>query len=403
MTHILDPLRIGPLTLRNRIVKTATYEGMSPGGLPSDALRDHHAHLAGQGVALTTVAYGAVHPDGRTFSEQLLVGPEALPGLRALTDAVHAQGGLASIQLAHCGGFSKNRPSDGRAPAGPSASLNAYGVMYGLPCVRAMDEDDLSRTIQAFADAARIAVEAGFDAIEVHCGHGYLVSQFLSPAVNRRTDRWGGSLEGRARLAREVSRAVRQAVGPGVAILAKLNVSDGVAGGFDLPQAIQVARWLAEDGVDAIVPSGGLVFRTPFFLLRGEVPVRQMAAAESSRLQGFFMRALAPIVMRAVPYTSSFFFDDARQIADAVDIPVGLLGGVDSDAAMARALEAGLDFVVLGRALLADPDLVARMQRQEPFQSRCTHCNRCVAEMDLGGVRCVLDDDAVASGTVSPH
>jgi 2,4-dienoyl-CoA reductase-like NADH-dependent reductase (Old Yellow Enzyme family) len=377
--------------LRNRFIKTATYEGMSPGGRVSEALVAHHAQMAANGVALTTVAYAAVSPDGRTFGDQLLVDRDNVPGLRKLTDAVHERGGLASLQLGHCGGFSKNKEVRGGRPAGPSAGWNTYGLLVGVPRIRAMTADEIAQVPKDFAEAARLAQEAGFDAVEVHCGHGYLLSQFLSPAVNRRTDAWGGPLPARARLAVAVIEAVREAVGGAMPILAKLNTRDGVPGGQEMDETVQIAQWLVDAGVDCIVPSGGLVARSPFFLMRGRVPVSDMVRAEKHPAQRWAIRLFAPLVMKPYAYTSNFFLEDAARIAAAVDVPVALLGGVDSAAAVSQAMERGFAFVAMGRALLADPDFIPRLAAGEAVVSRCTHCNACVGEMDRGGVRCVLE------------
>jgi len=381
----LDPLQLAGLELENRFVKTATYEGLSPEGRVSDGLIAHHSEQARHGVALTTVAYAAVHPSGRTFADQLLVTPDA--GLDRLATAVHAAGGRVSIQLSHCGGFSKHRA--GGRPMGPSFALNAYGLAYGLPFVRPMTPDDMAETAAAYAEAAAIAVDAGVDALELHCGHGYLLSQFLSPAINRRRDDYGGSLANRLRFPLEVVHAIRARVGEAVPLLAKINLHDGIRGATG-DEAVPIARALVEAGVNAIVPSGGLVQRSAFYLLRGDVPLSDMVRAESSWLQRISMRILGPLLVRRFPYSSSFFREQARALVDAVDAPVGLLGGVDSAAAVRDALAQGFSFVVMGRALLADPDFIERMAAGEDVVSRCTHCNQCVARMDQG-VACVLD------------
>jgi len=388
----LEPTELRGLRLRNRFIKTATYEGMSPGGRVSDALVAHHASMAANGVALTTVAYAAVCPDGRTFGDQLLVDRDNLEGLRRIAKAVHQRGGAVSLQLGHCGGFSKNKDVTGGRPAGPSAAWNTYGLLVGVPRIRAMTPDDIAEVPGQFAQAARLAQEAGFDAVEVHCGHGYLLSQFLSPAINRRRDEWGGSLSARAKLAVAVIAAVRAAVGDAMPILAKLNTRDAVPGGLELDESVQVAKWLADAGVDCIVPSGGLVAQSPFFLMRGRVPVSDMVSAEKHFAQRWAIRLFAPFVMKPYAYTSNFFLEDAARLNESVDIPVALLGGVDSASAVAEAMERGFEFVVMGRALLADPDFIPRLAAGEAIVSRCTHCNACVGEMDKGGVRCVLGD-----------
>ena len=162
----LCPGLIGGLELKNRFIKTATYEGMSPGGRVTDALIQHHVEMAQGGVALTTVAYAAVCPDGRTFEDQLLLDDHNRDGLTKLANAVHEAGAKVSIQLGHCGGFSKNKTVSGGKPMGPSAAWNAYGLMSGVPRIRAMTVDDILETQEAYVQAALLVKECGFDAVE---------------------------------------------------------------------------------------------------------------------------------------------------------------------------------------------------------------------------------------------
>jgi 2,4-dienoyl-CoA reductase-like NADH-dependent reductase (Old Yellow Enzyme family) len=384
------PFRLRGLTLRNRVVKAATFEGMTPAGVPTPALRAHHRALAEGGVGMTTVAYCAASADGRTFADQLWMRPAVVPALRELTDAVHAAGAAASLQLGHCGFFTRNPALRGRGPRGPSFTLNAYGLPAGLPFARAMSEADVARVVDDFGAAAAGAVAAGFDAVELHLGHGYLLSQFLSPATNRRRDRFGGSLENRLRLPLAVVGRVRAAVGDAVPVLAKTNLRDGFRGGLELDESVAVARALEAAGVDALVLSGGFTSRTPFYLFRGPAPLRAMIAAERSRLQRLVLRLVGPTFIRSSPFEELFFLPLARRVREAVRMPLVLLGGVVSLANLDRALAEGFELVAMGRALVADPDLIVRFQRGEATRSRCTACNECVAEMERGGVRCVL-------------
>jgi 2,4-dienoyl-CoA reductase-like NADH-dependent reductase (Old Yellow Enzyme family) len=388
------PERLGPLHLRNRILKAATFEGMCPSGSPSPALTDFHRRMARGGVALTTVAYCSVSPDGRTYDHQMWMRPDVVPALRELTDAVHAEGAAAAVQLGHSGLFA-SRAVAGSAPLAPSRIFNTYGLSFSRP----MTEKDMDRVAHAFAEAARLAVEAGFDAVELHLGHGYLLSQFLSPATNRRRDAYGGSLEARLAFPLEIVRRVRDALGSERALIAKTNLQDGFAGGLELPDAIEVARRLEAEGVDAIEPSGGSVSRTPLYMLRGEVPLRDMVRVQSSWLRKVGLLLFGRIFVQQYPFTETFFADEARQILGAVRLPVILLGGVRSRAHMEQALRDGFGFVALGRPLIHDPDLVRKMAAGELDRSGCIPCNRCIAEMDAGGVRCVLTQvERAASG-----
>jgi 2,4-dienoyl-CoA reductase-like NADH-dependent reductase (Old Yellow Enzyme family) len=385
------PARLGALRLRNRVLKTATYEGMCPGGVPSDALVEHHRALAAGGVGLTTVAYCAVSPDGRTFAEQLTMRRETVSPLARVTGAVHREGGAASLQLGHCGWFTKNAELSTWLPRGPSLVVNQYGISAGKPLGLAMNAREIAQVVEDFGRAAGLAREAGFDAVELHLGHGYLLSQFLCPATNRRSDRFGGDLDGRARLSLEVLARVREVVGADFPILCKTNLRDGFRGGLELPDAVALARRLEAGGADALVLSGGFTSRAPFYLFRGRRPLAEMIAAEKSRLQKLALRWFGGRVIREYPFEEMFFLEQAREVRRAVRMPLVLLGGIVSRANVERAMAEGFDFVAMGRALIADPELVNRMARDGGARSRCTHCNVCVAEMDTGGVRCVLD------------
>jgi 2,4-dienoyl-CoA reductase-like NADH-dependent reductase (Old Yellow Enzyme family) len=385
----LRPGRIGGLELRNRVIKTAAYEGMSPDGHPAAALREHHVALARGGVGMTTVAYAAVSAEGRTFDQQLLLADDRVAALRELTEAVHAEGAAASIQLGHCGFFSKIRHPDGRPPAGPSRTFNKYGVLKGIPFARSMDVDEIARTTADFAAAAGRAEAAGFDAVEIHLGHGYLLSQFLSPALNRRRDGYGGDLERRLRFPLEVVRAVREALGDRLALLVKTNLSDGFAAGLQIEESVAIHRALEAEGVDAAVMSGGVTSKTPFFLMRGDTPVGPMVEVEPYWPQKMALRLFAPIVLTEWPFEELFFRDLALQVRAAVTMPLVLLGGVASAANIRTAMDDGFEFVALGRALIAEPDFVQRMAAGEDIVSICDHCNLCVAEMDRGGVNCI--------------
>ena len=390
------PARLADLRLRNRVITTATYEGMCPDGMPSDALVEHHRELAAGGVGLTTVAYCAVSPDGRTFAEQMSMRPETVAPLRRVTDAVHREGGAASLQLGHCGWFTKNAELSTWLPRGPSLSLNPYGIVAGRPLALAMNAREIGAVIGDFARASGLARDAGFDAVELHLGHGYLLSQFLSPATNRRSDGFGGGIEARARLSLEVLRRVREVVGTGFPILCKMNLRDGFRGGLELPDAVALARLLETGGASALVLTGGFTSKSPFYLFRGRRPLEEMIAAEKSRLQKLVLRRFGARVIREYPFEEMFFLPQAREVRAAVRMPLVLLGGIVSRANVDAAMAEGFEFVAMGRALIADPDLVRRMAGDAGARSRCNQCNVCVAEMDIGGVRCVLDDGVSA-------
>jgi len=389
MHPIFEPYRIGQLALRNRVIKTATYEGMVHEGMPTEVLKRHHVELARGGVGMTTVAYCAVSPEGRTFANQMVMREPTIAPLRAITDAVHREGAAAMLQLGHCGGFSKNEELEGRGPLGPSFGFNAYGAFKGRPFAHAMTEADIEHTTDDFVMASRFAFGAGFDAIELHLGHGYLLSQFLSPHRNHRTDRYGGSLENRMRFPREVVRRVRAALGPNAPIFAKLNLDDGVRGGLHVEESVEVAKALENDGVSSLVLSGGLVSHSALYLLRGERPLREMVAVETNPMQKVAIGLFGPMFIPKEPFEPCFFMPMATKVRAAVSIPLVYLGGVTSLEDLRGAREAGFEMVAMGRALIREPGLIARYERGEATTSRCSPCNECITEMDRpGGVLC---------------
>lgn len=387
----LKPVRLAGLSLRNRIIKTATFEGMCPDGIPSEGLIRHHSDIAAGGAGMTTVAYCGVSPDGLTFSDQMYMHEGIAPQVRALTAAVHQQGGAVSAQLAHCGGFSRNRPRTSRRPLGPHFGINQYGLFSGLPFSGAMTQRDIDRTVREYGEAAAFVKRQGFDAAEIHMGHGYLLSQFISPATNRRRDAYGGSLDKRMRLPVEVLASVRQAVGDDFPVLAKLNLGDGFKGGVTTADAVAATRLLAREGVDAIVMSGGFVSRSPMYLFRGDSPLPYMIPLEPNPVQRLAMKLLGASLFRSDPFRELYFLEEARQVRQAVDIPLVYLGGVSSAAAIEQAMDEGFDFVAMGRALIEDPNMIRRLAADPDLRSACIHCNRCVATMSTPrGVHCVL-------------
>lgn len=383
MNDVFAPATLGPVRLRNRVIKAASFEGMTRGGLVSDDLIDFHRQVAAGGVGMTTVAYLAVAPEGRTDRHQIHWRDEALPGLRRLTEAVHAEGAAISAQIGHAGPV-----ADGRSNRLPSLSPSRMFSPLSLQFTRSATADDLSRIVRAHADAARSAVDVGFDAVEIHLGHNYLASAFLSPRLNRRRDEFGGTLENRARFPRAVARAVRDAVGDRIAVVAKLNMDDGVRRGLHLAEAIQVAQWLEADGsVDALEMTAGSSLLNPMYLFRGPAPLREFAAAMREPVRTG-VRLFGRTRLHSYPYQDGYLLGDARQVRAAVGLPMVLLGGVTNRAVMDEAMASGFEFVAMARALLREPDLVNRLQADPATSSLCSHCNRCIPTI-YSGTRCV--------------
>jgi 2,4-dienoyl-CoA reductase-like NADH-dependent reductase (Old Yellow Enzyme family) len=385
----LSPARLGPIRLRNRVIKAATFEGRTPRGLVTDELIDFHRAFARGGVGMTTLAYCAVSPEGRTERRQLHWSAAALPGLRQLTEAVHAEGAAVSAQIGHAGPVAD--PRSNRLPAlAPSRIFQPLAMTFSRPATIA----DLERVIADHAAAARMAVETGFDAVEIHLGHNYLASAFLSPRLNRRRDEYGGSLENRARFPREIARAVRDAAGDRIAILAKLNLDDGVRRGLTLDDSLQVARWLEADGsVDALEMTAGSSLLNPMYLFKGPAPTRDFAAAMRHPIVRLGVRVAGRTRLHSYPYQDLYLLADAKRVREAVRLPMILLGGVTDRTGMDTAMREGFQFVAMGRALLRQPDLVNLIAADPGTRATCIHCNKCMPTI-YRGTHCVLESPA---------
>ncbi|SOZ19652.1 putative NADH:flavin oxidoreductase/NADH oxidase [Cupriavidus taiwanensis] len=384
------PLRLGPLTLRNRFIKAGANEGMTPHGLPTRALVRHHRDLAAGGVGMTTVAYAAVADDGLTFAHQLSMRAEQVPHLRVLTDAVHREGAAACLQITHAGSFTTMRHGGSRAPGTASSGLNAFGMMHGVYFQRAMRAPDMERVAGQFAAAARLARDAGFDAVEIHMGHGYLLNQFLSPLSNRRRDAFGGSVENRTRFPAAVLRQVKEAVGADLAVCCKLSVSDGVPGGNQPADSALTARLLEAEGADLLTLSGGRNVESPWALFGSPMPTAQMKAAAPTALARLGITMLERRTPRDLAFRELYFLEASRVVRQAVRMPLAYVGGVKSLDNVAQLMGEGFDAVALARALIHDPALVAGWRDGALQRSACDSCNGCVARIyDPAGVSCV--------------
>ncbi len=375
------PATLGPLRLRNRVIKAATFEGMSAGGVVSPSLIDFHRRMAAGGVAMTTVSYVAVSRDGRGAPNELYIHDGAAEGLAEIARAVHAEGAAISAQLGHAGAVGTIR----KRYLGPSATRTITGTR-----VHAISAAEIDAVVEDFATGAGMLAAAGFDAVELHFGHHYLVSAFLSPRWNRRKDSYGGPVQNRARLALRILAAVRDRVGSAMAVTAKLNMTDGIRGGLDVADSIEVARLLAADGrLDALELSAGGSQANQMFMFRGDPPRKEMAAALPG-IQGAVFRLAGPVLFRRYPFREAYLLPMARQFRAAVPLPLVLLGGINTVDTIRQAMAEGFDFVAMGRALLRDPALVGKMADGSATRGNCIHCNKCVPSI-YSGTRCVLD------------
>lgn len=373
---LFTPVTLGPLTLRNRSIRSAAFESMCPGNVPSPQLLDYHRSVAAGGVGMTTVAYAAVTRSGLSFDRQLWMRPEIVSGLRELTDAVHAEGAAASIQLGHCGNMS-HKSICGCLPVGASSGFNLYSPTF----VRGLRVDELPEMAKAYGRAVCLAREAGFDAVEIHAGHGYLISQFLSPSTNHRKDEFGGTLANRMRFMEMVMEEVMKAAGNDMAVLVKMNMRDGFRGGMELDESLQVARKLQELGAHVLVLSGGFVSKAPMYVMRGEMPIRTMTHYMTCWWLKYGVRLVGKYMIPSVPFREAYFLEDALKFREALDIPLVYVGGLVSRQKIEEVLNHGFEAIQMGRALLNEPDFVNRMRREENARCNCRHSNYCIARM----------------------
>lgn len=373
---LFTPVTLGPLTLRNRSIRSAAFESMCPGNVPSPQLLAYHCSVAAGGVGMTTVAYAAVTRSGLSFDRQLWMRPEIVPGLRELTDAVHAEGAAASIQLGHCGNMS-HKSICGCLPVGASSGFNLYSPTF----VRGLRADELPEMAKAYGRSVCLAREAGFDAVEIHAGHGYLISQFLSPSTNHRKDEFGGTLANRMRFMEMVMEEVMKAAGNDMAVLVKMNMRDGFRGGMELDESLQVARKLQELGAHALVLSGGFVSKAPMYVMRGEMPIRTMTHYMTCWWLKYGVRLVGKYMIPSVPFREAYFLEDALKFREALDIPLVYVGGLVSRQKIEEVLNHGFEAVQMGRALLNEPDFVNRMRQEENARCNCRHSNYCIARM----------------------
>jgi 2,4-dienoyl-CoA reductase-like NADH-dependent reductase (Old Yellow Enzyme family) len=382
--------QINGLSLRNRLIKAATFEGKTPGGEPSESLIRFHERIGTGGIGMTTVAYCAAESDGRMHEDMMYMHEGIRSGLERLIRTVQLTGARVSGQLGHCGSFTKNRRLSRKRPLGPSKGINPLGVAHGLARVEEMTKPQIRERVRVIGRAAELMKSFGFDAIEIHFGHGYGISQFISPKTNKRKDEYGGSLENRMRFSLEVLAEVRRVVGQDYPLLGKISMTDGVPGGVTYEDSVRIAAMLEAGGIDVIVCSGGTSSMNPMLLFRGDSLAPGLIAHEKSRLMKIGIRLAAPFMFKSYPYEETYFFEQAQRIRDRVQCGVCYIGGVCTNDSIRRVMDAGFDFIQLGRALIFDPDFPKNAQSKSDYRNGCSHCNRCATLIEApGGVYCV--------------
>lgn len=376
---LFSPGKIGPIEIKNRTIRASAYEGMADGHRPTKQLIDYHTSVAKGGVGMTSVAYAAVSKSGLSFHRQLWMREEIIPQLRELTDSIHKGGAKACIQLGHCGNMSHRRYC-GCRPVGASSGFNMYSPTF----VHGLTKEEIVEITKDFGNTVRIAKRSGFDAVEIHAGHGYLISQFLSPYTNHRKDEFGGTLENRMRFMEMVMKEVVEAAGDEIAILVKTNTRDGFKGGLEVDECIEVAKRLQKCGAHCLVLSGGFVSKAPMYVMKGKMPMRTLWGYMPWKSLWWLkigIAAIGKLMIKNEPFKEAFFFEDGKKFREALDIPLALVGGLNSVESINKALEAGFDFIQMARPLVHDPNFVNKLRTGECTKSGCQHANYCVARI----------------------
>lgn len=384
-----SPLSIGPLKLRNRFIKAATNEGMCKNGVISKGLARFHENMARGGAAMSTVAYCATSKDGQTFVDQAHLSSDTVPDFKVLTDGVHKHGAAAQAQITHAGSFTFLPKDFSTAkPISAMGGFNKFGVMTGRYTKKKMDRSDMDDVADQFVRAALHAKEAGFDAVEIHMGHGYLLAQFITPFYNTREDEYGGSIEKRMKFPAEVLSKVLDAVGKDLAVTVKYSQTDGKAGGNTITEGIAIAKILESTGAHMAQLSNGLNVESISTMFGNPLPATSAPSKNLIVRLGMMMQKKSKEPDRE--FNQLYSLDPAQQIRAAVNMPLCYLGGVQSMDNINRVMDNGFDALAMGRALIFDPNLINDLQSGAQTETACTACNQCVLLMYTpGGTACV--------------
>lgn len=350
MNILFTPMQIGKMQMQNRFMRSATGDCLTEGtGFPSEKKICFYSELAAGGIGLIVSGVTAPHPTGKIWpNANSLDRDEHIPPFKKLTDAVHERGSVIAVQLFHAGREAARNPMMEEALAPSSIT----GDPYFTGRYRAMTEEEIHEIIHSFGDAAQRARDAGFDAVQLHGAHAYLLSQFLSPYTNRRQDQWGGSLENRLRFHQEVYREVRRKAGGDYPVLIKLGVQDGFAGGLELREGIRAAEILAQTGFDSMEISQGL---------RGK-PYEETEFRTNMK-----------------PEREGYFRSWCREVKTRVSVPVAMVGGLRSIDLMEEAIrKKEADLVSLCRPLIREPGLIRKWEKDQTCQPSCISCNQCL-------------------------
>jgi 2,4-dienoyl-CoA reductase-like NADH-dependent reductase (Old Yellow Enzyme family) len=391
MKQLFEENTINGMKLKNRLIRSATCEGMSdPHGHPSSKHFDLYEKLARGGVGLIITGFSTVSKDGGPASSRMgfaMHDENIVNSLKPLTEHVHKHGSKIAVQLAH-GGRESKRSSTGLQPIAPSPIKKK--MASEIP--KEMSRSDIERITDDFAQAALRAKESGFDAVQIHAAHGFLLSQYLSPATNRRKDKWGGSPENRVRILQKIHDKCRKLVGKDYPLLIKINFSDMEKGGLAPEIGLKQAELISKMGYDAIEVSSGN-FDDGLSNLRGNFPVEILVEDfklfDKKPFVKFLMNRFGKKLIKTTPYSQSYNREAAKRLKRFTSVPIMLVGGNDSAAVIDDIIESGdADYVSLCRRLIMDPALPSKLKAGSTTESRCIQCNHCLFYTAVGPLKC---------------
>ena len=391
MSVLFEKTEINGMGLKNRLVRSATHEAMADdAGFPTDRLFKLYERLAKGGVGLIITGYTYVSHDGKFKAMLGIDTDEHISRYRELVSQVHQNGAKIAMQINHCG-RQTTKEMTGAQPIAPSAVKD--NSLFVLP--REMTEADIERIIEAFAQAARRVKESGFDAVQLHGAHGYLINQFLCPHTNRRDDRWGGTLENRMRFVSGIYERTRKSVGDDYPVFIKLSAYDHMKNGLKPEEGIEIAKRMAEMGIDGIEVSCG-IGEDGGSTLRGDIPFDVILDEwDMYRSKGvvfrFVMRKFGKNIMKPIPFTQGYNREVAGIIKKKVNVPIFTVGGMIDPAFMEDTIQSGeADYISLCRALVTDPNFPNKIREGARESSRCIHCNLCLFYLGTRSLRCYL-------------
>ena len=386
-SKLFTPYKLGSVTLRNRVIRSAAFESMGKDFAPTQALKDYHVSVAKGGVGMTTVAYASINRSGISFNKQLWLRDEIVPALRDLTDAVHNEGAAVGIQLGHCGNMT-HWSTAGSFPVSASNGFNLYSPTFH----RRMRRSEITQFAKDFGKAVDTAHNAGFDSVEVHAGHGYLISQFLSPYTNHRRDEFGGSLENRMRFMNMcLEEVMEHARKHGMGVLFKHNMEDGFKSGIQVPESIEIAKQIETFGVDGIVLSSGFVSKVPMAVMRGRITTKTMGyyMGWNEWLQKIVVSLFGQWLIKQYDFEECYFLENAKKFRAALKGPLVYVGGLVSREGIEKVLDEGFELVQMARALVNDPAFVNKLQAGDmATRSGCDHRDYCMARMYSVDMQC---------------